>query len=90
MRRPRTLSPGFPRSQANQHAPVKDCRVPKLFRQETSPQLMVKLTDKKIEWAVEQVINKGESTEMVAAIYGVYRKRIQQLVKYYMETGAYA
>ncbi len=25
---------------------------------------MVKLTDKKIKWAVEQVINKGESTEM--------------------------
>jgi hypothetical protein len=29
---------------------------------------MVKLTDKKIKWAVEQVINKGESTELVAAI----------------------
>ncbi len=57
------------------------CRVPKLFRQETSPQLMVKLTDKKIKWAVEQVINKGESTELVAAIYGVSRRRIPQLVK---------
>jgi len=45
------------------------------------------LTDKKIKWAVEQVINKGESTELVAAIYGVYRRRIQQLVKYYRETG---
>ena len=51
---------------------------------------MVKLTDKKSEWAVEQVINQGESTEMVAAIYGVSRRRIQQLVKYYRETGAYA
>ena len=50
---------------------------------------MAKLTDKKIEWAVEQVINKGESTEMVAAIYGVSRRRIQQLVKYYRETGEY-
>ncbi|KAF5427422.1 hypothetical protein C5S39_13510 [Candidatus Methanophagaceae archaeon] len=29
---------------------------------------MAKLTDKKIEWAVEQVINEGESTELVAAI----------------------
>jgi hypothetical protein len=29
---------------------------------------MVKLTDKKSEWAVVPVINKGESTEMVAAI----------------------
>ncbi|KAF5426402.1 hypothetical protein C5S39_14915 [Candidatus Methanophagaceae archaeon] len=42
---------------------------------------MVKLTDKKIEWAVEPVISKGESTEMVAAIYGVSRRRIPQLVK---------
>ncbi len=63
------------------------CRVPKLFRQEASPQLMVKLTDKKIKWAVKQVINKGESTELVAAIYVVSRRRIQQVVKYYMETG---
>ena len=66
------------------------CRVPKLFRQETSPQFMVKLTDKKIEWAVKPVINKGESTELVAAIYGVSRRRIPQLVKYYRETGTYA
>jgi len=52
---------------------------------------MVKLTDKKSEWTVEQVINKGESTEMVAAIYGVSRRRIQQLLKYYYrETEAYA
>jgi len=65
------------------------CRVPKLFCHETSPQFMVKLTDKKIKWAVEQVINKGESTEMVAAIYGASMRRIQQLVKYYRETGEY-
>jgi len=57
------------------------CRDPKLFRQEASPQLMVKLTGKKIKWAVEQVINKGESTELVAAIYGISKRRIQQLVK---------
>ena len=50
---------------------------------------MVKLTDKKIEWAVKQVINKGESTGLVAAIYGVSMRRIQQLVKYYRETGEY-
>jgi putative transposase len=50
---------------------------------------MVKLTDKKIKWAVTQVINKGESTKLVATIYGVSRRRIQQLVKYYMETGEY-
>ena len=67
----------------------KYCRVPKLFRQEASPQLMVKLTDKKINWAVKQVINKGESTELLAAVYGASSRRIQQLVKYYMETGEY-
>ena len=50
---------------------------------------MVKLTDKKIKRAVKQVINKGESTEVVATIYGVSRRRIQQLVKYYRETGEY-
>ncbi len=47
----------------------------------------MKLTDKKIKWAVEQVINKGESTEMVATIYGVSMRRIQQLVKYYRKQG---
>jgi uncharacterized protein with GYD domain len=67
----------------------KMCRVPKLFRQEVSPKSMVKLTDKKIKWAVKQVINKGESTEVVAAIYGVSRRRIQQLARSYRETGDY-
>jgi putative transposase len=50
---------------------------------------MVKLTDKKIKWAVKQVINKGESTAVVAAIYGVSRRRIQQLVERYKETSEY-
>ena len=50
---------------------------------------MVKLTDKKIKWAVKQIINKGESTAMVAAIYGVSARRIQQLVESYKETGEY-
>nr|QNO56867.1 hypothetical protein KGHFPOIM_00009 [Methanosarcinales archaeon ANME-1 ERB7] len=49
----------------------------------------MKLTDKKIKWAVKQVINKGESTELVAATYDVSRRKIQQLVKYYRETGEY-
>jgi len=51
---------------------------------------MVKLTDNKIKWAVKQVINKGECTEQVAAIYGISMRRIQQLVKYYRGTGTYA
>jgi len=50
---------------------------------------MVKLTERKIKWAVKHVINRGESTAVVAAIYGVSRRRIPQLVKSYKETGAY-
>jgi putative transposase len=50
---------------------------------------MVKLTDKKIKWAVKQVINKGERTAVVAAIYGVSARRIQQLAMSYRETGEY-
>ena len=49
----------------------------------------MKLTDKKIKWAVKQVINKGESTELVAATYDVSRRRIPQLVKYYRGMGGY-
>ncbi|KAF5415326.1 MAG: hypothetical protein C5S38_04095 [Candidatus Methanophagaceae archaeon] len=36
-----------------------------------------------------QAINKGESTEVVAAVYGVPRRRIQRLVRCYRETGEY-
>ena len=36
---------------------------------------MVKLTDKKTKWAVKQIINKGESTAVVSAIYGVSARR---------------
>ena len=50
---------------------------------------MVKLTNKKIRWAVNQVIKKGEDTEVVGRIYGISRRRIQQLVMYYKETGEY-
>jgi transposase len=49
----------------------------------------VKFTDKKIKWAVKQVINKDESTAVVAARYGVSRRRIQQLARRYKETGEY-
>jgi putative transposase len=50
---------------------------------------MVKLSDKKIKWSINQVVKKGESTGSIAAIYGVSRRRIQQLVKTYKETGRY-
>ena len=41
---------------------------------------MVKLTDRKIKWVVNQAINKGESTAWVVAIYSVSRRKIQRLV----------
>jgi hypothetical protein len=46
---------------------------------------MVKLTDRKIKWAIKQVINKGESTAMVAAIYGVSRRRKQEYIQCFIE-----
>lgn len=50
---------------------------------------MVKLTDKKIKWTVNYVVKKGGDSEVAAAIYGVSRRRIQQLIKTYKETGEY-
>jgi len=38
----------------------------------------VKLTNKKIRWAVKQVTEKGESTAVVAAIYSVSARRIER------------
>lgn len=50
---------------------------------------MVKLTDKKIKWIVKQVANDGRDTDVIAKTQGVSRRRIQQLAKYYKETGKY-
>ena len=47
---------------------------------------MVKLTERKIKWVVNQAINKGESTAGVVAIYSVSRRKIQRLVKSYEKT----
>ena len=68
----------------------EDCRVPKLFRRDISPcESMVKLTNKKIRWMVDQVIKKGESTDVVAQVQGVSRRRVQQVVKFYKEHGRF-
>jgi len=42
---------------------------------------MVKLNDKKIKWAVKQVVKENRDTEVIAKTYGVSRRRIQQLAK---------
>jgi len=50
---------------------------------------MVKLTNKKIKWIINQVVKHNKSTKSVAQIYGVSQRRIQQLVKIYKDTGEY-
>ena len=62
------------------------CRVRKLFRFDVSPNIMVKLSDKKIRWITKHV-GKDVTTRQAADIYNVSIRRIQQLVKEYKETG---
>jgi transposase len=50
---------------------------------------MVKLTNKKIKWIINQVVKHNRNTQSVAQIYGVSRRRIQQVVKIYKDTGDY-
>ena len=50
---------------------------------------MVKLTDKKIKWIVKQVVDNRRDTEIIANTQGVSKRRVQQLAKYYKETGKY-
>ncbi|MDO9538121.1 MAG: hypothetical protein Q7J68_07365 [Thermoplasmata archaeon] len=50
---------------------------------------MVKLTNKKIKWMVDEVVKKSEDTGIVASIQGVSQRRVQQLVKFYNEQGRY-
>jgi len=50
---------------------------------------MVKLTDKKIRWIIKQVVNEGKDTEVIAKTQGISRRRVQQLAKFYKETGKY-
>ena len=50
---------------------------------------MVKLTNKKIRWAVKQVVKENRDTKVIAKTYGVSRRRIQQLARQYKETGEY-
>jgi putative transposase len=50
---------------------------------------MVKLTNKKIKWCIDQVIKGKKSTKSVANLNKVSQRRIQQLVKLYKDTGDY-
>ncbi|MFQ5621627.1 MAG: helix-turn-helix domain-containing protein [Candidatus Nanoarchaeia archaeon] len=64
----------------------KGCRVRKLFRLLDNT-IMVKLSNKKIRWLVKNVSNGNVSTRDAANIYNITRRRVQQLVKEYNDTG---
>lgn len=49
---------------------------------------MVKLNNKKIGWIVKHIVDKGDvSVKQAAMVYSITRRRVQQLVKEYKETG---
>jgi len=50
---------------------------------------MVKMTNKRIRLAINWVLKKGETTANVANDFKVSKRRIQQLIKLYKETGEY-
>ena len=50
---------------------------------------MTKLTNKKIKWIVDQVIKKGIKTSVIAAVYDISQRRVQQLVAYFKKHGEY-
>ena len=50
---------------------------------------MVKLTNKKRKWAIDQVISDNKSIKEVAEIYDVSERWIQILVRRYRSAGAY-
>jgi putative transposase len=61
----------------------------KLLQQNSSDEVVVKLTTKRIRWAIDQVITHQKSTKSVAKACNVTQRRIQQLVKVYRDTGKY-
>jgi len=50
---------------------------------------MTKLTNKKIKWGTDEVVKRGVDTAIVARVLKVSQRRIQQIVKYYIEHGEY-
>jgi len=48
---------------------------------------MTKLNNKKIKYIINQVTKKNQNTKTMAEIYGITRRRVQQLVKEYRKTG---
>lgn len=65
------------------------CSIRKLVRLENPSDLMVKLTDKKIKWSIDQIISDKRSIKEIAEIYNVSNRWIQILVHRYKNTGKY-
>ena len=65
------------------------CSIRKLVRLENPNELMVKLNNKKIRWAVNQVVKNSKNPKEIAEIYNVSERRIQALVKKYKDTNVY-
>ena len=50
---------------------------------------MTKLTNKKIKWITNEVVKREVDTDIVARVMKVSQRRVQQIVKYYIEHGEY-
>jgi hypothetical protein len=50
---------------------------------------MVKFPNRKIKWAINQVVTSKKSTKITVNIYNVSQGRIQQLVKIFKDNEGY-
>ena len=49
---------------------------------------MVKLNKSRIKWLIRQVIREGKKPSEISSVYELSIRRVQQLVKYFKETGS--
>ena len=63
------------------------CGVQILFRQSTSSDGMVKLTNEDIKWLVMRVNSGFFTVKKAAQVYGVTERRVQHFIKKHRDTG---
>jgi len=66
-----------------------NCSIRKLVRMDSPCDVMVKLTNKKRKWAIDQVISGNKSIQEISEIYNVSNRWIQILVRHYKSKGEY-
>jgi len=66
-----------------------NCSIRKLVRLAEPDEVMVKLTNKKRKWAIDQVISGKKSIQEVAEIYNISNRWVQILVRRYKSNGEY-